>query len=107
MLVIIFGIVLVQLNCLEAICTTPSIAIFGASGKLGSECVYQALNNGSKVSVLARNISRITIPPGSGGDLAGQKIIHPNLKIFEGSVSDQKSVDKVFENNDIEGVVIG
>lgn len=85
-----------------------SIAIFGGTGQLGSECVYQALRNGNKVTVLARDPSKMTIPKGSGGEkLAGTKLVDENLQFVEGVVTDQASVDRVFQGNDISGVIIG
>lgn len=59
------------------------------------------------MSVLARDFNKMTIPTGSGGDLAGQKLVDKNLKLFSGTVTDQASVDKVFEGKDITGVIIG
>jgi hypothetical protein len=76
-------------------------------GQLGSECAYQALQNGHKVSILARDFDKMTVPKGSGGELAGQRLVDKNLKLFKGAVTEQSSVDKVFEGNDITGVIIG
>ena len=43
----------------------PSIAVFGGSGKTGSECVLQALKLGENVCVLTRSPSKtVTTPPG-------------------------------------------
>ena len=43
----------------------PAIAVFGGSGKLGSECVYQALKLGENVCAMTRNPSKmIPIPAG-------------------------------------------
>jgi hypothetical protein len=85
-----------------------TIAIFGGTGKLGSECVYQALQRGDNVVVLARDKSKMTIPPGSGGLLAGQSLPdHPQLKLIEGSVTNQKNVDTVFDGNAVTSVIIG
>jgi hypothetical protein len=43
---------------------------------------------------------------GSGGSSAGTPITDPRLKVYEGSVTDQADVDKVFAENDIKSVVI-
>ena len=48
-----------------------SLAVFGATGQLGSECVYQALARGEKVVALARTPSKLVVPEGSGGTEAG------------------------------------
>jgi len=84
-----------------------TIAVFGGTGKTGSECVYQALNQGNKVVVLARDPSKMTIPKGSGGANAGKPLVHPGLTVVRGSVTDQSAVDAVFNSvPDIDGVVV-
>lgn len=90
-----------------ATCKGKSIAVFGGTGQLGRECVYQALKMGHKVSVLARDPDKMTIPKGSGGEMAGNKLQDDRLQVFKGAVTDQASVDRVFQNNDISGVIIG
>jgi len=82
------------------------IAVFGGTGQLGSECVYQALKSGFKVSVLARDAGKLTVPPGSGGASAGNSISDKNLNIIIGDVRRQTDVDKVFEGQDISGVIV-
>lgn len=62
-------------------CKSASIAVFGGTGKTGSECVFQALNAGSKVTVLARDPSKLRVPLGSGGKLGGTALFHSNLKV--------------------------
>lgn len=85
-----------------------TIAIFGGSGKLGSECVYQALQKKhTQVVVLARNESKITIPEGSGGINAGKRILNKKLKVIQGTVLNQHDVDRVFDGNNIQSVIIG
>ncbi|GMH83198.1 hypothetical protein TrVE_jg3757 [Triparma verrucosa] len=85
---------------------SANIAVFGASGLTASECVYQALNNGDKVFGLTRNPSNLVIPKGSGGDKADQKLSNPNLTLIGGSATEAGDVAKIFEGNDIDGVVI-
>jgi nucleoside-diphosphate-sugar epimerase len=98
----------IKANILNPHALKNTIAIFGGTGKLGSECVYQALQRGDNVVVLARDKSKMTIPPGSGGALAGQGLAeHPQLKLIEGSVLNQQNVDKVFNGNAVTGVIIG
>jgi nucleoside-diphosphate-sugar epimerase len=84
-----------------------TIAVFGGSGFLGRECVFQALKRNYNVVVLARNPSKVLIPPGSGGADAEKPFNDPRLKIITGDVTDQASVDKVFESSDdISGVIV-
>lgn len=85
----------------------PSIAVFGGSGKLGSECVFQGLKMGERMCTLTRSpLRKVTVPPGSGGKDAGSDISDPNLKVYQGSVTNQKDVNKVFEENDVKSVII-
>lgn len=58
-----------------------NIAIFGGSGKTGSECVYQALKQGSKPFVMARDPSKLKVPLGSGGKLGGTPLYDSNVKV--------------------------
>ena len=58
-----------------------NIAIFGGSGKTGSECVYQALKQESKPFVLARDPSKLKVPLGSGGKQGGTPLYDPNVKV--------------------------
>ena len=84
-----------------------SVAVFGGTGKTGSECVYQALKSGKKCIVLARDASKMTIPLGSGGSLGGQPLSDDNLTVIEGSVTDPTAVEKVFAAaDDISGVIV-
>jgi putative NADH-flavin reductase len=85
---------------------TPTIAVLGGTGKTGSECVYQALKSGMRVVILARDPSKLVIPEGSGGNDAGKELKDPNLIVVSGSVTKQEDVDKVFEGQNISGVVI-
>jgi hypothetical protein len=84
-----------------------TIAIFGGTGKLGNECVYQALKRDHKVLVLGRNKTKLVIPEGSGGELAGKPIQDSKLKFISGSVTDSNHVDQVFSDNDVNSVIIG
>lgn len=86
---------------------TGTIAVFGGTGLTGRECVYQALKNDYKVIVLARDPAKMLIPEGSGGAQADQILKDPKLTIVTGDVTDQTSVNKVFEGaSDIIGVVV-
>lgn len=82
-----------------------TIAVFGASGLVGSETVFQALEDGDNVVGLTRNPSNLKVPAGSGGDAAGNALENPNLTMIAGDVTKKSDVDKVFEM-DIDGCVI-
>jgi uncharacterized protein YbjT (DUF2867 family) len=82
-----------------------TIAVFGASGLTGSECVYQALKDGDNVIGLTRNPSNLVVPKGSGGSDAGNPLTDPKLTMIAGDVTKKSDVAKVFEN-DIDGVII-
>jgi uncharacterized protein YbjT (DUF2867 family) len=85
-----------------------TIAVFGGTGKTGSEVTFQALKSGYKVVVLARDPKKMLIPKGSGGPfIADQPLQDPKLTVLQGSVTDPAAVEKVFESNsDITGVVV-
>ena len=61
-----------------------NIVVLGGTGGTGSECVVQALKRGAKVTVLARDPSKMTQPPGSGGASEGQPLSDPNLTVRGG-----------------------
>eukprot|EP00607_Mallomonas_marina_P010067 CAMPEP_0182418238 /NCGR_PEP_ID=MMETSP1167-20130531/2730_1 /TAXON_ID=2988 /ORGANISM="Mallomonas Sp, Strain CCMP3275" /LENGTH=249 /DNA_ID=CAMNT_0024592365 /DNA_START=164 /DNA_END=913 /DNA_ORIENTATION=+ len=84
-----------------------TIAVFGGTGKAGSECVYQALAQGNKVLVLARDPSRMVVPLGSGGEAGGSPLKDPKLTVIQGSVTNPTDVEKIFSSSkDISGVII-
>lgn len=84
-----------------------TIAVFGGTGLLGRECVYQALRSGRKVVVLARDPSKMLIPLGSGGSLGDSPLVDDKLTMLEGDVTEQSAVDTVFSScSDIEGVIV-
>ena len=59
-----------------------NIAVFGGTGKTGSECVLQSINKGCKAYVLARNPENMKVPIGSGGARGGSMLYDPNLKVL-------------------------
>ena len=81
-----------------------AIAVFGASGGVGGEAAYQALKKGEGVSCLVRDPARLTIPEGSGGSDAEKPM--EGCNVVTGTVTSQADVDKVFEGQDITGVVV-
>jgi len=80
--------------------------VFGASGLTASECIYQALKDGNNVIGLTRNPANLKIPEGSGGSGAGNAFTDPNLTVIGGDATNPADVAKVFENGDVDGVVI-
>jgi hypothetical protein len=91
-----------------------TIAVFGASGRTGSEVVLQALERGEKVSCLVRDRTRLKAPRDNHAlqlrknsmanfsPSTNDKIVHRT----EGTVLNPADVDDVFEGNNITGVVI-
>ena len=82
-----------------------SIVVFGGTGGTGSECVVQALRRGAKVTVLARDPSKMRQPPGTGGANEGAPVSDPNLTVVRGNVSNPADVAKVI-TKDTTGVVV-
>jgi len=82
-----------------------NIAVFGASGLTGQECVFQALKDGDVVVGLTRNPANVKIPNGSGGVDADKPLTDDKLTMIGGDVTKAEDVAKVFEN-DIDGVIV-
>lgn len=82
-----------------------SIAVFGATGGTGGEVAYQAMQRGEAVTCLVRDKSRLVVPVCSGGDSAGTAL-EGVANVVEGTVTSQDDVNKVFEGQDVTGVVI-
>ena len=101
---------LCSLTCLSAFSMTMStIAVFGGTGKTGSEIVFQALKEGQKVVVLARDPSKMLYPEGSGGPSNNGKVLSdPNLKVITGDVTNYDSVKATLDaaEDEIAGVAI-
>jgi hypothetical protein len=83
-----------------------TIAVFGGTGMTGREVVFQALNSGANVVVLARDPAKMLIPAGSGGEKADSALTDARLKVIKGDVTKQSDVDSVFASGDISGVVV-
>lgn len=74
---------------------------------VGLECVFQALSMNKKVVALARNVSKLMVPPGSGGESAGAALDTELLTAFPGSVTNEADVERVFESSpDITSVIV-
>ncbi len=81
--------------------------MFGGTGQLGRECVYQALKSNHNVVVLARDPSKMLVPVGSGGDDADKPMADERLRIIRGDVTNQEDVNRVFQSSDdIAGVIV-
>lgn len=86
-----------------------TIVVFGGTGKTGAECVYQALEQGNKVVVLARSPEKMLYPEGSGGTAnAGKVLTNDNLQVVKGDVTVQSDVDAAFAaaEDEIIGTVV-
>jgi hypothetical protein len=75
---------------------SKTIAVFGGTGLTGRECVYQALQQGYSVVVLARDPSKMLVPAGSGGALADQPLSNPRLTVLRGDVCSATDVESVY-----------
>lgn len=84
---------------------SSNVVVLGGTGGTGSECVVQALKRGAKVTVLARDPSKMTTPPGTGGAAEGTPLSDPNLTVVKGNVSDAADVAKVI-TKDTTGIVV-
>src|SRR5690349_17907811 len=70
------------------------VALFGATGKVGSQLLHRLIMEGSFVNVLVRDASRF--------DYA-----HPNVKVVEGDVLDYVEVEKCVAGAQLVYVCIG
>ena len=84
---------------------SSNVVVLGGTGGTGSECVVQALKRGAKVTVLARDPSKMTTPPGTGGAAEGTPLSDPNLTVVKGNVSNAADVAKVI-TKDTTGIVV-
>jgi hypothetical protein len=90
-----------------------TIAVFGASGRTGTEVVLQALERGEKVSCLVRDKTRLKAPRNQaelglkkGSMMNFGPSTNDNIFRTEGSVLNPADVDGVFEGKNITGVVV-
>ena len=73
----------------------PTVAIFGCTGALGRECVYQALSSGFNVVGLARTPSKMNVPDRAVG--GGALLLDSRLTVIQGDVTNAADVNKVFD----------
>lgn len=81
------------------------ITVFGGTGLTGREVVYQALQQGEEVMVLARDPSKMLTPLGSAGDAADKPITDPKLTVVQGDVTNMDDVEKVIKDG-VTGVIV-
>mmetsp|Transcript_27674 Transcript_27674/g.70031 ORF Transcript_27674/g.70031 Transcript_27674/m.70031 type:complete len:283 (-) Transcript_27674:73-921(-) len=81
------------------------LAVFGGTGLTGREAVYQALQRGLEVKVLARDPSKMLAPLGSAGDKADKLIEDPKLSVVQGDVTKLEDVEKIIGEG-LTGVVV-
>ena len=67
-----------------------TIGVFGGSQGVGKHCISQALEMGHKVTVLARDVTKLS-------DIEG----NPNLKIIQGDVLNPGKVREVIEGQNV------
>jgi len=83
-----------------------SVAVFGASGGTGSEAVLQALERGEDVTCLVRDRSKLKSPRSAAGFTADAAFNSDKLTVTTGSVTNKADVDKIFDGQDVTGVVV-
>lgn len=70
-----------------------SILVCGGAGYIGSHCVYELVKRGEEV-VVVDNLQT-----------GHKQAIHPDAKFYQGDIRDFEFLDKVFKENQIDGVV--
>ncbi len=65
-----------------------NVLVYGASGKIGSHVVDEALNRGHRVTAVSRDPARITLR-------------HENLSVRRGDVLDADSIDSLLAGHDV------
>ena len=86
--------------------SAKTIAVFGSTGGVGLEAIYQSLGMGDTVRALARTPANIIVPPGSGGvSKQGWPLTSPALTVVQGDVTRYEDVAKVMEGG-VDRVVV-
>ena len=76
--------------------SAKTIAVFGSTGGVGLEAIYQSLGRGDTVRALARTPANVIVPPGSGGvSKEGRPLTSPALTVVQGDVTRYEDVAKV------------
>ncbi|SHE75903.1 UDP-glucose 4-epimerase GalE [Clostridium fallax] len=70
-----------------------SILVCGGAGYIGSHCVYELIKRGEDV-VVVDNL-----------ETGHKEAVHEKAKFYKGDIRDFNFLDKVFKENDIEGVI--
>ncbi|KAG8456955.1 hypothetical protein KFE25_011313 [Diacronema lutheri] len=81
-----------------------TLVVFGATGGVGSEVAFQALERGESVVALCRDPSKLSVPAGSGGPAAGARLANPKLTAVKGDVTSRADVAAAFDAARDEGV---
>ena len=69
------------------------ILVCGGAGYIGSHMVYKLVEENEEVCIID-NLST-----------GKEKLIHPDVKFYEGSIEDDKLMDKIFSENNIDSVI--
>ncbi|QAA30293.1 UDP-glucose 4-epimerase GalE [Clostridium manihotivorum] len=70
-----------------------SILVCGGAGYIGSHCVYELIARGEDV-IVVDNLQT-----------GHKEALHPEAKFYEGDIRDYNFMDKVFKENNVEGVI--
>lgn len=70
-----------------------SILVLGGAGYIGSHTVYELIDAGEKV-VVVDNLQT-----------GFKEAVHPEAKFYEGDIRDREFMDRVFEQEEIDGVI--
>eukprot|EP00928_Gymnodinium_smaydae_P043255 TRINITY_DN29021_c0_g1_i1.p1 TRINITY_DN29021_c0_g1~~TRINITY_DN29021_c0_g1_i1.p1 ORF type:complete len:323 (-),score=65.37 TRINITY_DN29021_c0_g1_i1:117-1007(-) len=102
---LLFGFALAAVAKFGVVSPRAYLAVFGGTGLLGRETVYQALQRGEEVAVLARDPAKLLVPLGSGGADADKPIVDSKLTVFQGDVNNLEDVQQVIRPG-LDGVVV-
>lgn len=69
------------------------ILVCGGAGYIGSHMVYELIEKGEEVVIIDHL------------KMGHKEAVHPDAKFYEGDIRDKKFLDKVFQENEIEGVI--
>lgn len=69
------------------------ILVCGGAGYIGSHMVYELIEKGEEVVIIDHL------------KMGHKEAVHPDAKFYEGDIRDKNFLDKVFQENEIEGVI--